>query len=43
MGTSAFVLGFFVALGGWTATKITKQVEDKIVQEKVEKKEKENE
>jgi len=56
MGTSAFVLGFFVALGGWTATKITKhiddiidppkitkEVNDKIVEEKVEKKEKENE
>ena len=55
MGTSAFVLGFFVALGGWTATKLTKQiddiidppkiikkVDDKIVEEKVEKKEKEN-
>jgi len=55
VGTSAFVLGFFVALGGWTATKltnrvdaiidppkITKQVDDKIVEEKVENKEKEN-
>ena len=29
MGTSAFVLGFFVALGGWTATKITKQIDDR--------------
>ena len=55
MGTSAFVLGFFVALGGWTATKITKQIDniidppkitkevnDKIVELKVENKEKEN-
>jgi len=55
MGASAFVLGFFVALGGWTATKltnrvdniidppkITKQVDDKTVKEKVETKEKQN-
>jgi hypothetical protein len=55
VGTSAFVLGFFVALGGWTATKltnrvdavidppkITKPAEDKIVEEKVKPKEKEN-
>jgi hypothetical protein len=55
MGTSAFVLGFFVALGGWTATKLTKQVDDlldppkitkpsddKIVEQKVEQKEKED-
>ena len=55
MGTSAFVLGFFVALGGWTATKITKQIDDiidppkiakpadnKIVEQKVEQKEKQN-
>jgi len=55
VGTSAFVLGFFVALGGWTATKltnrvdaiidplkITKPADDKIVEQKVETKEKEN-
>jgi hypothetical protein len=55
MGTSAFVLGFFVALGGWTATKLTKKVDDmidppkitkpaddKIVEQKVEQKEKQN-
>jgi hypothetical protein len=55
MGTSAFVLGFFVALGGWTATKltnrvdniidtpkITKPADDKIVEQKVESKEKQN-
>ena len=55
MGASAFVLGFFVALGGWTATKLTKQVDDmidppkitkpaddKIVEQKVETKEKQN-
>lgn len=55
MGTSAFVLGFFVALGGWTATKLTKHVDDlidppkitkpaddKIVEQKVESKEKQN-
>ena len=55
MGTSAFVLGFFVALGGWTATKLTKQIDDiidppkitrpaddKIVEQKVENKEKQN-
>ena len=27
VGTSAFVLGFFVALGGWTATKLTNRVD----------------
>ena len=55
MGASAFVLGFFVALGGWTATKITKQADDlidppkiikpaddKIVKQKEENKEKQN-
>lgn len=55
MGASAFVLGFFVALGGWTATKLTKHVDDiidppkitkgvndKIVEPKVENKEKQN-
>ena len=55
VGTSAFVLGFFVALGGWTATKltnrvdaiidppkITKPADDKIVEQKVETKEKQN-
>ena len=56
VGSSAFVLGFFVALGGWTATKltnrvdviidppkITKPAEEKIIEQKVENKEKENE
>jgi hypothetical protein len=38
MGTSAFVLGFFVALGGWTATKITKQIDDIIDPPKITKK-----
>ena len=51
MGASAFALGFFIALGGWTASKVTKQVDiiidpPKIVQivqiEKLEKKEKED-
>jgi hypothetical protein len=55
MGASAFALGFFIALGGWTATKltkrvddlidppkITKEVNDKIVEQKVEQKEKQN-
>lgn len=39
MGASAFVLGFFVALGGWTATKLTKQVDIIIDAPKIEKKE----
>jgi hypothetical protein len=55
MGASAFTLGFFIALGGWTATKFTKQIDDmidppkitkpaddKIVEQKVESKEKQN-
>lgn len=55
MGASAFTLGFFIALGGWTATKLTKQIDDiidppkitkevndKIVEQKVEQKEKQN-
>jgi len=37
MGTSAFVLGFFVALGGWTATKLTKKVDDMIDPPKITK------
>jgi hypothetical protein len=37
MGTSAFVLGFFVALGGWTATKITKHIDDIIDPPKITK------
>jgi hypothetical protein len=37
MGTSAFVLGFFVALGGWTATKLTNRVDKIIDPPKLEK------
>jgi hypothetical protein len=37
VGTSAFVLGFFVALGGWTATKLTNRVDAIIDPPKVEK------
>lgn len=37
MGTSSFVLGFFVALGGWTATKITKQIDELIEPPKITK------
>lgn len=37
MGSSAFVLGFFVALGGWTATKLTKQIDDMFDPPKIEK------
>jgi hypothetical protein len=37
MGASAFVLGFFVALGGWTATKLTNRVDNIINPPKVEK------
>ena len=38
MGASAFILGFFVALGGWTATKITKKIDDVIEPPKIETK-----
>lgn len=37
MGTPAFVLGFFVALGGWTATLITRQFDLLISPPTVEK------
>ena len=40
MGTSAFILGFFVALGSWTAGKITKQVDVILHPSKIEKTEK---
>lgn len=40
MGTSAFVLGFFVALGSWTAGKITKHVDIILYPPKIEKTEK---
>jgi hypothetical protein len=36
MGASAFVLGFFVALGGWTATKLTKEIDLIIEPPKIE-------
>lgn len=38
MGTSAFVLGFFVAIGGWTASKLTKKIDDIIDPPKIESK-----
>ena len=37
MGASAFTLGFFIALGGWTATKLTKQIDDIIDPPKITK------
>lgn len=37
MGTSAFILGFFVALGGWTASHITKKIDSMIEPPKAEK------
>ena len=40
MGASAFALGFFIALGGWTASKVTKQVDIIIDPPKIEKIEK---
>jgi len=40
MGASAFALGFFIALGGWTASKVTKQVDTIIDPPKIEKIEK---
>ena len=38
MASYAFLLGFFVAIGGWTATKLTSRVDSLISPPKIEAK-----